>query len=51
MLFRSKLSPKEKKELETLQIENNRYKSQLDYVAMMTDVDIPEEGDNDEQEV
>ena len=40
---KTRLSPAEKKELEQLRIENAKYKSQLDYVAMMTDVDIEED--------
>lgn len=40
---------KEEKEIEALKAENEMLRSQLDYIAMMTDVDIPiEDGVNNE---
>ena len=51
MLFRSKMAPREKKEFEDLMLNLQLQAAKTDYIAMMTDVDIPEEGEVDEQEV
>lgn len=40
---RKKISPKDEKLLELMQEKEERNKSQIDYIAMMTDVEIPEE--------
>jgi hypothetical protein len=50
---KTKLTVAEKLALERLQVENQKLKSQLDYLSMMVDVDIDiEEGeDGNEQEL
>lgn len=50
---KTKLTVAEKLSLERLQVENQKLKSQLDYLSMMVDVDIDiEEGeDGNEQEL
>ena len=49
--FRTKMTPREKKEQEELERKTESQDAKIDYIAMMTDVEIPEEEDTNEQEV
>ena len=52
LLRKIKMTPREKKELELAQLDIEKQNAKTDYIAMMTDVDIPEEGEiENEQEV
>lgn len=52
MLFiKNKMTPREKKQLEDTQVELARQNAKSDYIAMMADIDIPEEESENEQEV
>lgn len=51
-IIKDKISVRQRTELKNLQVENEKYKSQLDYLAMMNNIDLPEkESESDEQEV
>lgn len=45
-MLKTRKNLKEEKEIEALRAKNAMLHSQLDYIAMMTDVDIPVEEDS-----
>lgn len=53
MIFKSKLSPREKKNMEILQADLDKAISIIEYLSMMTDVEIPSESEEkiDEREI
>lgn len=51
LLRKIKMTPREKKELELMQVESEKQNANIDYIAMMTDIDIPEGEIENEQEV
>lgn len=52
ILKRRTMSPAEQASLENAEAQAEMNKANIDYIAMMTDVEIPtEEGSNDEPEV
>lgn len=50
-IIKLKGSLREKKELENLKAENEKTKSQIDYIAMMTDVEFPESEEIEDEQI
>ena len=51
IIVNRRLSPKERAELDNAQAAAVRNAANIDYIAMMCDVEIPEEGNANEPEV